>query len=82
MSAPGFLTGDQAAELLKKLPDDQKYSVLLSLAKDTREARGAAMAKSEQRLREAAKQKGLNWDQMSEESRIEFVDTLVHESRA
>lgn len=82
MSTLGFLTGDQAADLLKKLPDEQKYSLLLSLAKDAREVREAATSKAEERLREAAKQKGLDWDAMTDEDRIAFVDSLVHESRA
>ena len=36
---------------------------------------------AEQKLREISKDRDLDWDQMTDEDRIEFVNTLVHEDR-
>ncbi|MFH1908428.1 MAG: hypothetical protein ABIL11_13775 [Chloroflexota bacterium] len=37
------------------------------------------MAQGEERLRQIASQRGLNWDEMSEDKRDQFIDNLLHE---
>lgn len=75
------LNNEQIVALVRQLPPDQKFSVLLALAENSGARRAANMEKAEVRLRELAREKGLEWDQLAEEDRIAFVDGLVHESR-
>ena len=42
----------------------------------------ALMDYAEGQLRKLSASRGLNWDQMTDEERIDFVDDLIHEDRA
>jgi len=37
------------------------------------------MSKAEERLRQLAAKHSLNWDEMSEDRREQFIDSLLHE---
>ena len=37
---------------------------------------------AEAQLRKLSASRGLNWDKMTDEERIDFVDDLIHEDRA
>ena len=37
---------------------------------------------AEAQFRKLSASRGLNWDQMTDEERIDFVDDLIHEDRA
>ncbi len=41
----------------------------------------ALMNYAETQLRKLAASQGLNWDKMTDEERIDFVDNLIHEDR-
>ena len=52
-------------------------------ATDQRDAeRKALMDYAEAQLRKLSASRGLNWDKMTDEERIDFVDDLIHEDRA
>jgi hypothetical protein len=75
------LSNQQILDLVKQLPPDQKFSILLSLAENSRARREANMQHAEAQLRMLAKEKGLNWDGLTDDERLALVDELVHESR-
>lgn len=75
------LSNQQVLDLVKQLPPDQKFSVLLSLAENSRVRREANMQHAETQLRLLAQEKGLNWDGLTDDERLALVDELVHESR-
>jgi hypothetical protein len=71
------LTDQQVVDLVRQLPADRKREALLALA----EGRDGRLTYAETQLRRLSAQRGLNWDQMSEEQREAFIDDLVHEDR-
>jgi hypothetical protein len=73
------LTDRQVIELIKQLPFENQYSLLLEIAREAEQKREERMNYAEKQLKSLCQQKGLNWDEMSEEERISFVDDLVHE---
>jgi hypothetical protein len=75
------LTEEQVIALVDQLPPERKRSLLLSLANSSPAARTARMQAVEERFRAACKERGLDWNVMTEEEREEFVDQLVHEDR-
>jgi hypothetical protein len=75
------LTDEQVLQLIEQLPAGRKAEVLLRLAKDAAEVREENLRIGEERLKQIAKQRGLNWEAMSEEQRLDLVDDLMHEDR-
>ncbi|RKU22188.1 hypothetical protein C6503_04265 [Candidatus Poribacteria bacterium] len=76
MSGTTELTIDQ--EMLSK--DKQLTSRNTTDQKDAE--RKARMDYAEAQLRKLSASRGLNWDEMTDEERIDFVDDLIHEDRA
>ena len=74
------LTNDQVVELIKQLPPQQKRDVLLALAGDAQARRDSRTAFAESHLRQRAAERGLRWDDLTEDQREAFVDDLLHES--
>ena len=73
------LTEEQVMELVRQLPADRQEALLqylllnrwptwVGLSDDIRES-----------VRSAARQRGRDWDSMTEDQREEFVDDLLHE---
>ena len=75
MSGTTELTTDQ--EILSK--DKQLISRNTTDQKDAE--RKARMDYAEAQLRKLSASRGLNWDKMTDEERIDFVDDLIHEDR-
>ena len=75
------LTDNQAIDLVKRLPPEQKLSILLALAEDARVQREARLEYAEAQLRRLCAEHGLSWDTMTEGEREAFIDDLVHEDR-
>ncbi len=75
------LTTEQIIDLIKQLPLDQKRVVLLELAKETEEQRQERLNYGENQLRRLCAERGINWDNLSEEEREDFVNDLIHEDR-
>lgn len=74
------LTDRQVIELIKQLPFENQYSLLLEIAREAAQKREERMNYAEKQLKSLCQHRGLNWDEMSEEDKISFVDDLVHES--
>jgi hypothetical protein len=77
----GDLTDQQAVDLFGQLPADRRLSVLRTLGRLAAEGRDRRMAEAEERARSLCRQRGLDWNQMSEDQREAFMDKLVHEDR-
>jgi len=75
------LTEEQLVQLIDQLPADRKRDVLLRLAQGA-EVREENLNYGEEQMRRLAKERGLRWDAMSDEQRIQLVDDLIHEDRA
>ncbi|GBF81696.1 hypothetical protein [Aphanothece sacrum] len=73
------LTDQQVIELVKQLPFENKYSLLLELAQEASKKRQERMDYAQQQLKQLCQEKGLNWEEMIEEEKESFVDDLVHE---
>ncbi len=75
MNVTTELTTDQ--EVLSK--DKQLTPPAATMQVDTEQK--ALMNYAEAQLRKLAASQGLNWDKMTDEERIDFVDNLIHEDR-
>ncbi len=72
------LTDEQVMEIVKQLPADRQDALLkylLSRRWDELTAYG------EERARQVANERGRDWDAMTDQERLDFVDDLVHEDR-
>ena len=67
--------------MIEELSADQKFNLLLSLAKSPNQNREQAMQRNEERYHALSTQRGLDWERLTDEARIAFVDDLVHSSR-
>ncbi len=76
------LTDEQVIELVRQLSPEKQEELLRNLLL-TRWARWAELSQyGQERVRQLAAQRGLNWDAMSEQEREAFIDDLIHEDRA
>jgi hypothetical protein len=74
------LTDEQVLSLVRQLPPPSKKAALLALAEDANRRRDERVAYAEQQLRLRARERGLNWDSMTEDEREAFVNRLLHEA--
>jgi hypothetical protein len=75
------LENDQVFQLFRQLPAQMRRELLLELASRESRQRDLRTKEAEDRFRHLAKERGLNWEQMDDDQRLEFVDDLVHEDR-
>jgi TRAP-type C4-dicarboxylate transport system substrate-binding protein len=75
------LTDDQVVDLVQQLPPAQQRRVLAMLAANAQVRREERMRQAEQRLRELAAARGLDWATLDEDAREVFIDDLLHEDR-
>ncbi len=75
------LTDEQVIKLVNQLPPDQQESLFKSLLMKRWEAWIDLSSYGEERARIAAAQRGRNWDAMTEDERVMFIDDLIHEDR-
>ena len=73
------LSDQQIVDLVKQLPPISKRAVLDVLIAERELWWDMTLAQGEQKLRKLTKQRGLDWDKMSEDEREGFVDDLLHE---
>jgi hypothetical protein len=73
------LNDEQVISIVRQLPAARKRTALLALAQDAQARREERMQFGEARLRHLSAERGLDWDQLSEEGREAFVDDLLHE---
>ena len=74
MNVTTELTTDQEALSKDKQP-------VPSAMEQTDAERKALRDYAEAQLRKLSASRGLNWDKMTDEERIDFVDDLIHEDR-
>jgi len=75
------LTDEQVINLFRQLSPERKRAILLELAEETQSRLNERMKYAQSQLRKLCKEKGLDWDLLSEEEREAFVDDLIHEDR-
>lgn len=73
------LSAEQVAQLVEQLSPEERLKVLLRLADTARTRMATHRVEAESRLRRLAAERGLDWDTLTEEQRVEFVDELLHE---
>ena len=75
------LTTEQVIDFLQQMPPKEKLTVLKALAKEARAGRAEQMKYAESKVRELCTERGLDWDAMTEDERLYFIDDIVHEDR-
>jgi len=73
------LSDQQIVDLVKQLPPMAKQTVLDVLLAEREAWWDMTLAKGEEKLRKLARQRGLDWNKMSEDERDNFIDDLLHE---
>ncbi len=73
------LSDQQIVDLVKQLPPTSKQTVLEALMEERQMWWDMTLSKSEEKLRKLANQRGLDWNNMSENERENFIDDLLHE---
>ena len=76
------LTTKQMIDLIQQMPPEEKLTVLKALAKQARSGRAERMKYAESKIREVCAARELDWDTMTEEERLYFIDDIVHEDRS
>ncbi|MCW5777358.1 MAG: hypothetical protein KIS87_13050 [Phycisphaeraceae bacterium] len=67
----------QVVELFRRLDPGRRRLVLLELVRADSEAWKRYQGSGEARLRDLARDRGLDWDTMDEQARQDFVEDLV-----
>ncbi len=75
------LSDAQVVELVKQLSPERQRAALLTLAAGAVQRREERMQYAGGRLRLIAAERGLKWDEMSDDQREGLIDDLVHEDR-
>ena len=76
MNVTTELTTDQ------EVPSKDKQPIPRDTTEQTDAEQKTLMDYAEAQLRQLSASRGLNWDKMTDEERIDFVDDLIHEDRA
>lgn len=75
------LTTEQIIDFIQQIPPEKKVAVLTTLAEQAHAEHAEQMKYGEAKMRNITASRGLDWDTMTEEERIDFIDNLVHEDR-
>ena len=75
------LTTEQIINLVQQMPPEEKFLVVRALTKETSAEREARMKYAESKVRKVCAARGLDWDAMGEEERLDFINDIVHEDR-
>ena len=75
------LTTEQIIDLVQQMPPEEKFLVVRALTKETLAERKERMKYAESKVRQLCAQRGLDWDAMTEDERLYFIDDIVHEDR-
>ena len=73
------LSDEQVVQLFTQLSPERKREVLLVLASEADLRRDERFAQAQTQLRRLSRERGLNWDAMTEDERELFVDDLLHD---
>ena len=75
------LTTKQIIDLVQQMPPEEKFLVVRALTKETPAEREERMKYAESKVRQLCAARGLDWDTMTDEERLYFIDDIVHEDR-
>ena len=75
------LTTEQVIDLVQQMPPEEKFLVVRALTKETPTEREERMKYAESKVRELCAERGLDWDAMTEDERLYFIDEIIHEDR-
>lgn len=75
------VTDEQIIALIKQIPPERRLKILFALAEGARARHDQLLNEGEVQMRRLAAERGLNWDSLDDDKRIEFVDDLIHEDR-
>ena len=73
------LTTEQVIDLIQQMPPEEKFLVVRALTKETPAEREERMKYAESKVRKACAARGLDWDTMTEDERLDFINDIVHE---
>jgi len=76
------LSETQVVDLIKQLSPETQRAALLALAEGAIKRRDERMLISDAQIRRIAADRGLAWDDMSDNEREALIDDLVHEDRS
>ena len=75
------LTDKQVEELVEQLPPERQKVIYQRLAQKQWSRWNAASEGMEDEARRLARERGLDWDTLNDDERLELVNTIVHEDR-
>ena len=75
------LTTEQVINFIQQIPPEEKIALLTTLAEQAHAEHIEQIKYGEAKVRKVCEERGLDWDAMTEEERIDFIDDLVHEDR-
>ncbi len=75
------LTTEQVIDFIQQIPPEDKIAVLTTLAEQAHAEHADQIKYGEAQVRKICAARGLDWNTMTEEERIDFIDDLVHEDR-
>ena len=75
------LTTEQVIDFLQQIPPEEKIAVLTTLAEQAHAEHAEQIKYGEAKMRKICTARGLDWDAMTEEEQIDFINDIVHEDR-
>ena len=75
------LTTEQIIDLVQQMPPEENFLVVRALTKETPAEREERMKYAESKVRQLCAERGLDWDTMTDDERLYFIDDIVHEDR-
>ena len=75
------LTNEQVIDLVKQLPEAQQQAIYDYLLRKQWPSWMALAQEAQEGAQKAARERGRDWDTMTEAEREDFIDDIVHEDR-
>ena len=74
------LSNEQVVELVKQLPQEQKIEIFRFLLSSQWQEWQDLSSYGTDKVKLAARERGYDWEKMSEVEREEFIDEVLHET--
>ena len=75
------LTIDQVVDLIQQIPPKEKIAILTTLSEQAYAGEVERMKDAESKMRQVCTERGVDWDSMTEDERLYFINDIVHEDR-
>lgn len=75
------LTIDQVVDLIQQIPPKEKITILTTLSEIASAGEAERMKDAESKIRQVCTERGVDWDSMTEDERLYFINDIVHEDR-